>query len=317
MNPATLTRSERWRYALKLKSWPKLLVPTLLGQALGAHAMGRFDPFAAQLGAAFTVALVSFIVLLNDWGDQRVDAIKRQMFPKGCSPKTIPDGILRSEQLLYAGLGAGCIALALALASALITGEWRVAAIGGLSLAIFIAYTLPPLRLNYRGGGELLEMVGVGVVLPWYNMVLQGAAIDAGITPILGGYTLLCLASALASGIADEESDRKGGKTTFTTTFGNGATRFVIETLVIVALFVWGWTARTLDPIVPREIWLPPLLLLFWYRIQMRHHSAAALTNAFDAQRHYKKALHSAIWFSTTTLAIELLVLTWYARGFP
>ena len=41
---------------------------------------------------------------------------------------------------------------------------------------VFVAYTLPPLRLNYRGGGELLEMLGVGLALPLYNVYLQAGA---------------------------------------------------------------------------------------------------------------------------------------------
>ncbi|MEB3327874.1 MAG: hypothetical protein VKQ33_01435 [Candidatus Sericytochromatia bacterium] len=35
-----------------------------------------------------------FIVPLDDWADARVDRLKREMFPTGCSPKTIPDGVL-------------------------------------------------------------------------------------------------------------------------------------------------------------------------------------------------------------------------------
>ena len=65
----------RWAFALKLASWPKLLVPTVFGQALGASFEGRVSWSAAALGAAFSVCLLIYIVLINDVADRRVDAI--------------------------------------------------------------------------------------------------------------------------------------------------------------------------------------------------------------------------------------------------
>ena len=103
----------RWRYALKLGSWPKLLVPALLGHAIGLQVAGGWSWELAGLGLLFTVADLCFIVLLNDWGDQEVDRIKRVRFPDGCSPKTIPDGILPATSLLRMGLLFGGVAVAI------------------------------------------------------------------------------------------------------------------------------------------------------------------------------------------------------------
>ncbi len=171
---------ERWVHAAKPDSWGKLLVPFVLGQAMGlgpALEGAGVSIVAVLLGLAFVVLDLLFIVFLNDWGDREVDAIKRRMFPDGCSPKTIPDGILSARALLLAGLGAGALALLVAaLASSLLDRPLLVPAALG-ALAIFVAYTLPPLRLNYRGGGELCEMLGVGVVLPWIEAYLQGGRV--------------------------------------------------------------------------------------------------------------------------------------------
>jgi 4-hydroxybenzoate polyprenyltransferase len=68
-------------YALKPKSWPKLLVACVFGQVLGVVAAGRFDPVMCVLGFAFTLFDLAFVVLLNDFGDREVDALKRRMFP--------------------------------------------------------------------------------------------------------------------------------------------------------------------------------------------------------------------------------------------
>ena len=75
------TSFDRWIYALKPASWPKLLVPTFFGQVLGAASVGEFNVPGVVWGLGFTLAGLGFIVLLNDWGDREVDTIKRNMFP--------------------------------------------------------------------------------------------------------------------------------------------------------------------------------------------------------------------------------------------
>ena len=93
----------RWWYAAKPGSWPKLLVPMLLGQALGAREVATPSVAALLGGGVMTIALLCFIVFANDAGDVEVDRIKRRMFPQGCSPKTVPDGVLTRRALVLGG----------------------------------------------------------------------------------------------------------------------------------------------------------------------------------------------------------------------
>ncbi|MDQ3033745.1 MAG: prenyltransferase, partial [Myxococcota bacterium] len=173
-----MTNGQRWAFALKPASWPKLLVPMLLGQAIGIDASGRLSIAGLVLGVAFTVLHAAFVVLMNDWGDQHVDRVKRSMFP-GSSKKTIPDAILPSRVLLAVGALAGLGAVAVALLGEIALGRPWLTVGAVLAVAIFVAYTLPPLRLNYRGGGELLEALGVGIVLPWINAYAQSGRLVA------------------------------------------------------------------------------------------------------------------------------------------
>jgi len=244
------TRAHRWFYALKPASWPKLVVPALLGQLLGARVSGGLDlgPFAWGFG--FTASGLAFIVLLNDWGDREVDALKRRMFPDGCSPKTIPDEILDARSVGAAGVLCGLLAIALAAgAGRALHRGWAVEA-GVACMLLFIVYTLPPIRLNYRGGGELVEMLGVGIALPLYNVYLQAGVVPREIAPWIGGFAALSLASAIASGLSDEESDRAGGKRTFASTFGNRAARRLTEALVVLGA-VAGRVAVAVGPGAP------------------------------------------------------------------
>jgi 1,4-dihydroxy-2-naphthoate octaprenyltransferase/chlorophyll synthase len=285
----------RWVFAAKPASWPKLLVPALLGHAIGAAAAGRVDPVALGLGGAFTIGFLLYVVFLNDVGDERVDRIKREMFPTECSPKTIPDGILPASALARAGAAAGGLAGLAALAAEWLLGRpgltWGALA----SLLTFWAYTFPPVRLNYRGGGELLEGLGVGLVFPWWHAYLQGGSIAPVGSVLLPGLSLLCLASAVASGLADEVSDRQGGKSTCATRLGNAGARALVEALVVVGALAWV-VAAGVRPGVLAPTWAVAAVVPLVLGVrQLRACSARATTHAFAAQREYKACLHRAL----------------------
>ncbi|NJK89221.1 MAG: prenyltransferase [Myxococcales bacterium] len=312
MGRAPLKTHERWMYALKPASWPKLGAPFLLGQALGIHASKRFDLEAFGIGAGFTLAYLVTIVLLNDWGDEPVDRIKRARFPSECSPKTIPDGILSSKALLTAGLIAGGIGLLIVLGGSAILRKPYLGLLGAGCLLVFQAYTFAPLRLNYRGGGELLEMLGIGLGLPWLNAYAQSGILFDPIYGFLIGHGMLSLASALASGLADEVSDREGGKVTFTTTLGNPWVRRSVHRLLRWSVFAWIGTAAVLGG----PAWAPALAgsaIVLLYAREVERISPTALTNAFDAQRSYKNALHGAVWYG----ALALAMILWSQQGGP
>lgn len=301
------TRSSRWLYAIKPGSWPKLMAPMALGQCLGWTTTGQGSVSGIVFGLAFTLTLGVFIVLLNDWGDQRVDAIKRERFPDGCSPKTIPDRILTPRQVLLAAMVSAAAHVGIGLFAGWWYGSIALALSPFVALFTFTAYTLPPLKLNYRGGGELLEGWAVGFLLPWLHALLQGAPLLFPQLLWLAGLIPLSLASALASGLSDEESDREGGKVTFTTRFGNRPVRTAIESLVLLGLGLWWGIALMTQ-------WLPWWTLVLvtapaLVSLERLHaQSPRAVTRAFAAQKVYKGHLARLILWSVATLAAALVI---------
>jgi 1,4-dihydroxy-2-naphthoate octaprenyltransferase len=309
VHPASRSLIGRWIYAAKLDSWPKLLVPMLLGQALGVAAAGRLDLLACVLGLGFTVFELLFVVFLNDWSDRRVDRIKRQMFPDDCSPKTIPDQLLPAKAVLRAGLVAGIAALGLAFYAQLALDRAALGWAGLGLLGLFVAYSFPPLRLNYRGGGEWLEGLGVGLALPWFHAFLQSGELWSRELWLLPGFAVLAFASAVASGLADEQSDRRGGKRTYASEYGNRAARALIERMVLAGCLVWAVSMR-LSGVVPAPVGALAVIVVLVNWRRLRQISAEAKTNAFAAQRLYKHFLHQAQWRSATLIALVLVALT-------
>ncbi len=301
------TNFESWALALKPASWPKLLVPMCLGQAIGVDATGRLSWGGLAWGLAFTALDAIFIVLLNDWGDQTVDRIKRQMFPTS-SRKTIPDGILPARRVFLVGAMAGVLAIAIGLIGEIALGRRSLCLAVIAALAIFVAYTLPPWRLNYRGGGEFLEAIGVGIALPWINAYAQSGEPWPPALVVLPGFGVLALSSAIASGLSDERSDRRGGKRTIVTMLGNVLARRLVNALALSGAAIWmltAWRGASGTPTLP--IMAAALVALLSWKTVWRL-SQAAETDAFEAQRSYKSTLHALIWESGLVLALGLVL---------
>lgn len=310
-----LSQRDRWLFALKPASWPKLLVPAGLGQAIGIAVHGTVDPVGLVLGVLFTVCVLVAVVLLNDYGDQEVDALKRRLFPEASGLKTIPDEILEPESVLWAGLGATVTAFGVALAAQLFLPRPGLMLASGVCLLLLWAYTFAPLRLNYRGGGEVLEMLGVGFALPWWNAYVQsGASVPGGLV-VLPAFALLCLASALASGLADEASDRLGGKRTFTTMFGAFAVRQATEGLVLGAMIVWAILPLLAPHWATMWMVLPPLLVMTIEYRELRKAGASADVDTLEGMRAYKQALHHAIWRGASVLAVAIALIGFIMGG--
>lgn len=304
---ADAPRMRRWLHAVKPASWPKLFAPAILGQAIGFADGGRFSVLALLAGLAFTALDAAAIVLLNDWGDREVDAIKRKRWPESGSPKTIPDGILPAGDVLFGGLFAGVLLLALAFRAGPPLGRPAFGAMAVVSLVFVALYTFQPVRLNYRGGGELLEAAGVGVILPAIHAYLQSGQIaSARVIALAPGLFALALSSAVASGLSDEDSDRLGGKRTFTTMFGNAASRAAVHGCLIagaLALLVGAAATRgaTLGAAVPAA-----LVLLASARPLLAA-SPSAITRAWSAQSVYKGVLHRALWGGQLAMTVGVV----------
>jgi 1,4-dihydroxy-2-naphthoate octaprenyltransferase/chlorophyll synthase len=211
---------------------------------------------------------------------------------------------LSAKAVLVAGAAAGLGALAVVVFAAAVMSSLTVLVVGVLCLGIFWAYSLPPISLNYRGGGELLEAVGVGVALPAFNALLQSDQVHARDLSALWGYLVLSLASAVASGLSDERSDRAGGKTTVVTVFGNRRARRGIEALVLLGVATWCAAALLVPAAL--AIWQVAIAggLAIVHYVRLRRVSPSALTDAFEAQTPYKRHLHAASWQSGGVLAL-------------
>ncbi|WP_437689706.1 prenyltransferase [Sorangium sp. So ce176] len=207
-----------WIRASRLASQPTIALPLLLGQLLGARAAGRpLD--LATLAAVHLFGLLDqlFIVHANDVADQETDRRNRTATPFSGGSRVLVEGRLSPRALGAAALGCA--------AALLVVSAWLAATVPApaapllvplaiAALLLLWAYSYPPLRLSYSGGGELLQVVGVGVVLPLYGYVAQGGALERFPVALLACLLPSHLGCAIATALPDEPSDRESGKRT-------------------------------------------------------------------------------------------------------
>ncbi|MBX3249134.1 MAG: prenyltransferase [Myxococcales bacterium] len=224
-----------WVRAARPLAQANIAPPVLFGQALAWGLTGRFSWGAFALVLLWGVLDQVFIVFANDVADaphDRADA--RTPFSGGSG--VIPEGLLsrgtlaRAALVVFAVLGAVSVGLAIT-ASAWALAAWLAA--GGLVWA----YSFPPLRMSYRGGGELLQGLGVGAVLPLLGFVAQAQALGPFPRWVLIATVPLAMAGNVATALPDEVADRRALKRTWPVRMGRTRAAWACLGLTVVALY--------------------------------------------------------------------------------
>ena len=297
------TKLSPWWLAVKPGSLPKVLAPLAVGLCMGVAVSQMLDFTLVALALVLALCAQWTIVLLNDYADREADMVHQAHFPELIDPRVLVEGLLGPGQVFGVGLLAALGVLGAG--TALLAFYQRPFAVylALAGLAIFWAYSFAPLRLNYRGGGEVLEIIGVGVLLP-----VTGYYICAGALPLANGHllapvVLYALVGALASGLKHEPADRENGKRTFCVLFGAEKTRKLIWAAQMGAR-VWcgvffltgeyGHFALILGALAPAA----PMFIPRRFDQQADYHNLEALAR-------YKQSLVQAGYLTSLALGLD------------
>lgn len=225
-----------WIKASRLTSQSYIALPLLLGQLLAMHISGSWNWTVFALVQLFGLFDQLYIVYANDYADVETDRDNQTATMFSGGSRVLVDGGLTREEL---GRGAWVMALLCAIIGAVIAfgfGAWPVLPLVLLGLGLLWAYSYPPIELSYRGGGEVLQMLGVGGVLPLIGFCAQAGTLS-GFPWVLFAATLpLSLATAMCTALPDEPSDRRADKRTSTVLFGPFVARIIIFGLNLVGV---------------------------------------------------------------------------------
>ncbi|MGY8826866.1 MAG: UbiA family prenyltransferase [Candidatus Latescibacterota bacterium] len=220
---------KRWLIAVKPMALPKILLPVIAGLSLGYREMGDMEWQPVLLLLLLAVCAQWLIVLLNDYADREADRKHAIDYPELLDRRVLTTGLLTENNVLIAALLA--VLGMLAAGAGLYALERPYALyLGGAGLVLLAAYSFPPLKLNYRGGGEILETMGTGILLPLLGYYISAGHLVSGNAHLLLPVTLYGFVGALISGLKHEPADRDNGKNTLVVLLGP----------VMVRRFVWA-----------------------------------------------------------------------------
>lgn len=229
-----MTRARHWLKAARPLAQANIAGPLVLGQALAWSTTERFSISAALAVHAFGILDHLYIVFANDYADRDADVAGGQTLFSGGS------GVLPSGQLRPPSLRRAAIAMALALFA--LGGAMAAAGRPGyllaaaLAVGLLWAYSYAPLRLSYRGGGEFLQALGLGVVLPALGYYGQAGDLAAFPVAALLPLTTLGFAGNITTALPDVADDRVAQKRTWAVRFSEPVAR--AASLIFIAVAV-------------------------------------------------------------------------------
>jgi 1,4-dihydroxy-2-naphthoate octaprenyltransferase len=278
-------KPRHWVQASRPLAQVNLALPVLLGQAAAWHQGRLFELRWLAAALLWTVLDHLLIVFGNDWADRDADGTERSLLSGGSG--VLVQGKIRPGQLRAAMWTM--VALLLAYASVLSFHErpWT-AAYTLAAISLLWAYSFEPLRLSYRGGGELLQGVGLGMGLPSLGYYLQGAGFVAPIWALLPA-TCLGVCGNILTALPDIEADRAAKKKTWAVRRGFASAKAV----ALMGIGVSAMAVATQTPGLPKGFrWALAVIPLF------------ATGLAFQSRRPFPVALRGSI-------ALQSLVLLW------
>lgn len=206
-----------WVTAARPLSLTNVLLPVLLGQAYAYNQTRAFSWFLCGALVIYAVLDQWFIVFANDYADREDDSLdERTMFSGGSG--VIQNAQLTPESLRCAAMVTG--GALLALGTALAFRSWLALPLTLAALALVQLYSYKPARLSYRGGGEWLQGVGMGFVLPAMGAVVQARGEVEVCWPAIAGLVVLAAAGNIATSLPDFDNDRRVNKRSVAVRYG-------------------------------------------------------------------------------------------------
>jgi 1,4-dihydroxy-2-naphthoate octaprenyltransferase len=254
---------KHWLQALRPLAQVNIAVPLILGQVAAWYVTARFSWLWFGVALTWGVLDHAFVVLSNDYADREADTGNRTLFSGGSG--VIAEGKLTGSEVGRAAAVAAIVLLLYSCTLSILGRAW-VPIYGLAALLLMWLYSFAPVKLSYRGGGEVLQGIGVGIGLPSLGYYLQAEAPFAPMW-IMGPALVLGVSGNVLTALPDVDDDRKAGKKTWPVRHGvASARRFASAGIAFAAFGVFLWTPWVSLPARATVAILPALPLLIGAR---------------------------------------------------
>ncbi len=228
-----------WLKAIRLQFYPMSFIAYTAGSWGASYSGYGFDVVAFWLGYLWLFLGEMTTVLINDYFDYQSDLKNKYFSPFTGGSRVIVDGLLGFRQIrkgIFASLALSFVVLGFLLSSQ--GGSLQTTSLTcGILFVLAIGYTAPPIKLSYRGLGELTVGFTHSFAVIICGYLFQGGRIGDRLPWLLSlPLFLAVLPSIILSGVPDYEADKLINKRTWAVRFGRkGAGRLAIAFTILSA----------------------------------------------------------------------------------
>lgn len=234
-----------WLQELRVPFFTASIIPVLVGTSLAYSTTNVFYPALFILAVLGMVALHAGANIANDYFDHTSgnDWLNKNVTPFSGGSQLIQQGLLSPKSVLIAAWIALSTGALIGVIILMITKSVFILALGVAGLLGGYFYTALPLRLGYKGIGELVIGLLFGVLPVYGSYYLQTGTID--LIPLVPGIiiAMLIFLVILVNEFPDAAADRAVNKKTMVVMFGDKTSVWIYR-IVLIATF--GIVATTI-----------------------------------------------------------------------
>jgi 1,4-dihydroxy-2-naphthoate octaprenyltransferase len=224
-----------WLQAARIPSVINIVIPILFGVAHTSHILSNGEiGFLLILSFLFSLT----IVFLNDAADVKSDEINSSYTMYSGGSRVIQEGKITQKALATAGYSVAILLVIVGGILSFVTKNSFLFLYPIVSILLLFAYSYPPIKLNYRGGGEILQGIGCGIILPMFGYSLYSGSHFFDMS-ILLPYCFFHIASSIGTSLPDAEADSTSNKKTIAAVYGREIGSFIAAAIIIMTTIVY------------------------------------------------------------------------------
>ncbi len=211
-----------WFEELRAPFFTASVIPVLVGTSLAYATDNVFDPVLFVLAVLGMVSLHAGANIANDYFDHKSgnDWLNKNVTPFSGGSQLIQQGLLSPRSVLVMALISLSIGGIIGIAILFMVRSVFILVLGLAGLLGGFFYTAPPVRLGYRGIGEVIIGLLFGLFPVYGSYYLQTRAID--FVPVVPGLiiAMLIFLVILINEFPDAPADSAVGKKTLVVILG-------------------------------------------------------------------------------------------------
>ncbi|MDZ4725715.1 MAG: prenyltransferase [Leptospira sp.] len=250
-----------WLQAARIPSQSYIFIPLLLGQTISYVQNNEWNWTYFILIHAFGLFMQLYIIFANDYADFETDLKNKTATIFSGGSRVLVQGKIKKSTLLKAAKVMALLSFIVSIFLSFYHFNYLIVVLCLTGLLLLNQYSYPPLKLSYRGGGELLQMLGVGLVLPIFGYLGQFGEMKNFPIEIFAFLLPINLSCAIATSLPDEPSDNESHKRTIVVVYGSNCAKIIIILLEIFAFVYYMLTLN--EPFNSITIYkIPGILIL-------------------------------------------------------